>query len=185
MTTTTALPGQSGVPDNGVDDDCDGEVDESVDDIDGDGVSVADGDCDDDNGWMAPGLMEMCDGIDNNCDGVVDEGCDASVGGADAPAAGEKGGCSTVGERSTGLLWVWRCRAGSQATKTTSYGWTIDDCLLELAFPRTRGRDLNGVVREDSLQQQRDMNNGSGRGYQVQNGDSVAGRTHLGRPGCR
>ena len=54
-------------------------------------------------------------------------------------------------------MGVRRCPLALGQTKTTSYGWTIDDCLLELAFPRTRGRDLNGVVREDSLQQQRDM----------------------------
>ena len=100
------FPGGIELPDNGIDDDCDGDVDESIDDLDGDGVSVVDGDCDDENGWMAPGMLEMCDGIDNNCDGVIDEGCDASVGGADAPAAGEKGGCSTAGARSAGLVWV-------------------------------------------------------------------------------
>ena len=59
-------PGATELPDNGVDDDCDDDVDETPGDIDGDGYTVEDGDCDDDDGWASPGAMEMCDGRDNN-----------------------------------------------------------------------------------------------------------------------
>ena len=86
---------------NGIDDNCDGTIDESdaTDaslwhaDSDGDGYGdplvfvmacgapagfVADAtDCDDANGAAHPGATESCDGFDDDCDGVVDE--DASV----------------------------------------------------------------------------------------------------------
>ncbi len=65
---------------DGVDNDCDGVVDEDVDDRDGDGVTRADGDCDDEDGWQAPGLEEVCDFRDNDCDGLVDEGCHDGAG---------------------------------------------------------------------------------------------------------
>ncbi|MEL6346105.1 MAG: MopE-related protein [Myxococcota bacterium] len=42
-------------------------------DNDGDGFSFVDGDCDDQDETIAPGLAERCDGIDNNCDGIIDE----------------------------------------------------------------------------------------------------------------
>ena len=42
-------------------------------DYDGDGVSIADGDCDDGDPAIAPGLDEVCDGKDNDCDGAFDE----------------------------------------------------------------------------------------------------------------
>ncbi len=80
---------------NGIDDDCDGEVDEDTytiwyvdQDSDGHGnpfQSVAT--CEAPDGYVAqgddcldslantyPGAPELCDGIDNNCDDVVDEG---------------------------------------------------------------------------------------------------------------
>ncbi len=80
---------------NGLDDDCDGEVDEGLatawyTDADGDGfgdpatvteacASPAAGavdngdDCDDSDAAVAPGADEVCDTVDNDCDGAVDE----------------------------------------------------------------------------------------------------------------
>ncbi len=79
---------------NGVDDDCDGAVDEGVTDTffldaDGDGYGESgtttsacsapsgytdvDGDCDDGDASVHPAGTELCDGIDDDCDGAVDE----------------------------------------------------------------------------------------------------------------
>ena len=81
---------------DGLDNDCDGEVDlDAVDapawypDVDGDGFGdaalpteqcqapeglIAEGsDCDDGEAEISPDALEYCDGVDNNCDGSVDE----------------------------------------------------------------------------------------------------------------
>lgn len=42
-------------------------------DDDLDGYTEAEGDCDDDDANVRPGLADVCDGIDNDCDGAVDE----------------------------------------------------------------------------------------------------------------
>jgi len=74
-------PGNPEIPGNRKDDDCDGLADEgpqnqpSTDqaDLDGDGQSPAEGDCDDTNGDVWKGAPEICgDGLDNDCDGVAD-----------------------------------------------------------------------------------------------------------------
>ncbi len=85
---------------NGVDDDCDGEIDEDIPamwyaDADGDGFGnpaftseecdpgsgwVVDGtDCDDTNAATHPDADEACDGIDNDCDGAIDDDDDDAV----------------------------------------------------------------------------------------------------------
>ncbi len=45
-----------------------------VSDYDGDGYTISDGDCADDNPAINPLAIEVYDGKDNNCDGFVDEG---------------------------------------------------------------------------------------------------------------
>jgi len=100
---------------NGIDDNCDGLVDEGVTtpfytDVDGDGfggpesqVDACDapspdyipegGDCNDLDATINPGMEEVCDGIDNNCAGGIDEGVtvtfywDADQDGYGAPAS--------------------------------------------------------------------------------------------------
>lgn len=79
---------------NGIDDDCDGQVDENAviryRDADGDGYgnpletlmacTLPAGyvnnsfDCDDSNADVNPTMAEICDGIDNDCNGFVDDG---------------------------------------------------------------------------------------------------------------
>jgi hypothetical protein len=67
-------PGATEVLGNGRDDDCDGVVDDAVEDPDGDGYVAAGGDCDEGDPGVHPGAPEVEDGVDNDCDGVVDEG---------------------------------------------------------------------------------------------------------------
>jgi hypothetical protein len=66
---------------NGLDDNCDGVVDDGLqatpdvdqDGVPGNGACVAVLDCDDDDGLNFPGNTEIVDGQDNDCDGLVDE----------------------------------------------------------------------------------------------------------------
>ena len=48
-------------------------------DVDGDGFSLLDGDCDDTTATIRPFTTEVCDGVDNDCDGGVDEDGDSPV----------------------------------------------------------------------------------------------------------
>ncbi len=82
---------------NGIDDDCNGLIDDGVlitwyKDGDGDGYGVDDaatnqqgctqpngysavaGDCDDTSTAVHPGAVEVCNGIDDDCNGVIDDG---------------------------------------------------------------------------------------------------------------
>jgi len=116
---------------NGVDDDCDGLVDDDDSavsggtiwylDYDGDGVGGAlsttacdqpsgyvasDGDCDDGDAAVLPGADELCDGVDNDCDGATDEdeAVDASswYADADGDGYGDAGSTSTACSQPSG-----------------------------------------------------------------------------------
>ena len=67
-------PGRLEVPDNGVDDDCDGQMVDSLQDLDGDGYTTEAGDCGPFDSSVRPFAEEEPDGVDDDCDGVVDEG---------------------------------------------------------------------------------------------------------------
>ena len=57
---------------DGIDNNCDGEIDEGY-DTDGDGWTTCAGDCDDDDDAISPDGAEECDERDNDCDGQTDE----------------------------------------------------------------------------------------------------------------
>jgi hypothetical protein len=65
-------PGEAEICD-GIDNNCNGQVDEGF-DADGDGYTSCGGDCNDQNAAIHPDAVEFCDGVDNNCNGQIDEG---------------------------------------------------------------------------------------------------------------
>lgn len=69
----------------------DGPVDP---DADGDGFTVAAGDCDDTNPTVHPGAMEVADGVDNDCNGIIDEGAPEPDNDGDGFRAGSGGDCN-------------------------------------------------------------------------------------------
>jgi len=94
---------------DGIDNDCDGEVDEAVitewyADQDGDGFGddasgtgdcdpgegfvLVSGDCDDTDATINPDASETCDDIDQDCDGEVDDGAEPATWYADADGDG-------------------------------------------------------------------------------------------------
>ena len=57
---------------DGLDNDCNGEVDETF-DQDSDGYTSCAGDCDDTRKEVNPAAKDICDGLDNDCNDQIDE----------------------------------------------------------------------------------------------------------------
>ena len=99
---------------DGIDDDCDGAVDEGF-DLDADGFGRCEGreddgtvrpaDCDDTDPHVRPGADELCNGIDDDCDGETDPGCS----------------CLPGTERVCGSS-IGRCRPGRQPCVDGAWG---------------------------------------------------------------
>jgi hypothetical protein len=68
----TVCPGCPEICDGFDDNNCDGIPDPQDQDLDGDGWTLCEGDCDDSEPWNFPTNPELCDGLDNDCDGAPD-----------------------------------------------------------------------------------------------------------------
>jgi len=90
---------------DGVDQDCDLDVDEGFPDVDDDGYDTcgfgdaANVDCDDHEPLRNPGERESCDGLDNDCDGSIDDGvaprpCSTHCGSGEERCEGGRWSCS-------------------------------------------------------------------------------------------
>jgi hypothetical protein len=109
---------------NGIDDNCDGTVDEGCvtyyQDSDGDtygnaavsqvatsqpaGYVANANDCDDTDANVNPGATEICNGIDDNCDGNIDEGCVTYYRDADGDTYGDSGDSTTATSQPAGYV---------------------------------------------------------------------------------
>ena len=83
----TIFPGAEEICD-GDDNDCNGVADagdpgvDTESDLDEDGVSICEGDCDDEVATTAPNAEELCNGVDDDCDNRTDENWDSDGDGA-------------------------------------------------------------------------------------------------------
>jgi hypothetical protein len=87
---------------DGLDNDCDGEVEADGVDEDGDG-SFACEDCEDDDDTIFPGAEDACNGVDNDCDGEIPEAkdCDPNADEALTPSCA----CNQMAP-SSGGMWI-------------------------------------------------------------------------------
>jgi hypothetical protein len=153
-------PGHTPMPEicNGVNDDCDENIDEDVVqelfvDADGDGyghddmtvpgcdlvdgLSPRGGDCDDAEPAVNPGVTETCNGMDDDCNGATDDGIACGCTHGDTLPCGPPDGSGGIETR--GL-----CEAGIQTCSNGSYGGCVGDI-----WPAAGGETCDGTSDED------------------------------------
>jgi hypothetical protein len=93
-------------------------------DLDGDGYSSGDADCDDQKPAVFPGAFEICNGTDDNCDGQVDDGVVAPAG--TCLAAGVCANASAACKGAAG----WSCAypPGFESSSETLCDGADNDC---------------------------------------------------------
>ena len=147
---------------NGLDDDCDGVVDDGiVVDADGDGAracgtcgapAAPNCDCNDQNPNVRPGRPEVCDNVDNNCNTQTDENLTVTCfAGPNVTPQTYTGTCPGPNCQPRG-----ECRAGTQVCSAGAYG-TCGGAVLPAHDPALaesvcdgRDEDCDGVV-DDGL----------------------------------
>lgn len=119
---------------DGLDNDCDGEVDEGLSQVCGSPVGTCRqgmqrcaagtwGTC---VGELAPGT-ELCEArLDENCDGTVDEGCDCSIG-QSRPCGSSVGACQP-GMQACSATGQWQACQGGVSAVTERCDGLDDDC---------------------------------------------------------
>lgn len=159
---------------NGMDDDCDGDVDEEgallcesyYVDLDGDGTGVSDtksclcagvqqgvttspGDCDDANPAVFPGAFETCNATDDNCDGATDEGCGLpTLGWPTFKYDERRTSFSPVHDGPSAANLKWKKKLNPQFTSiANSVAITTDNALIVLLGNQLYRVDLAGNVQ--------------------------------------
>lgn len=121
---------------DGVDENCNGLIDDGTDayDDDGDGYSEDAGDCDDQRRLIYPGATERPDGVDQDCDGIADNGTNLYDDDGDGLSELD-GDCDDSNPAATSIEILYRDRDNdgygnpdfSRSACGSITGWVLDD----------------------------------------------------------